>query len=895
LFVARPLGKTLCVAALLLVLNLPARSGAQETVPPYQQQSLSPEQRAADLVSRMTLEEKVSEMGNSSAAIPRLGVPAYDFWSEGLHGVARSGYATLFPQAIGMAATWDADLVHQEATAIGVEARAKYNDAIARDVHSIYFGLTIWSPNINIFRDPRWGRGQETYGEDPFLTSRLGSLFVRGLQGEDPAHPMVIATPKHFAVHSGPESTRHSANIDPTAHDLWDTYLPAFRATIVDAKADSIMCAYNSIDGQPACASTMLLGKVLRGDWGFKGFVTSDCGAVDDFFTKTGHHYSADKASAAAAGIKAGTDTNCGTTYAALGDAVKQGLVTEKEIDTSLVRLFAARFQLGMFDDAAHNPYAKLPYSEVRSAEHTELALRAARESMVLLKNRSGVLPLRAGMKTIAVVGPSAASLSAVEGNYNAVPKDPELPVDGIAKEFGGARVLYAQGSSYAEGVTLPVPRTVFHAGASASAEEGLKGEYFASEDFSGAPAATRVDKQIDFDWNAASPVEGLDQSRFAVRWTGTITPPKAGDYEFHARLAHCYPCHDTERFAVYLDGKPVAGFGSLKDAEFRTSGTPRFMMHFADAAAHQIRVEYIHAGRLFGGGFSLEWMPPAEVLRQQAVEAAKRSDVVLAFVGLSPEIEGEEMPLKVEGFAGGDRTDIVLPAVQRELLETLAATGKPLVVVMLNGSALAVNWAAQHADALLEAWYPGQAGAQAIAETLAGRNNPGGRLPITFYASLDQLPAFDDYSMANRTYRYFKGKPLFGFGYGLSYTSFAYSQAKVSSEQLHAGETLTVEADVTNTGKRAGDEVAQLYLIPPALSSAPALELEGFERVHLEAGETRHLRFTLDPRQLSLVDADGKRAVRAGAYRVAVGGAQPTDASSMVSFAIEGETAIAQ
>jgi beta-glucosidase len=899
LFVMQTLSRTLCVSALMfalsaLVTGRPPRLEAQENLPPYQQQSLSPEQRAADLVSRMTLEEKVAETVNASAAVPRLGVPAYDFWSEGLHGVARSGYATLFPQAIGMAATWDGDLVHREAESIGVEARAKYNDAIAHDVHSIYFGLTIWSPNINIFRDPRWGRGQETYGEDPFLTSRLGSLFVRGLQGDDPAHPMVIATSKHFAVHSGPESTRHSANIDPTAHDLWDTYLPAFRATIVDAKAQSIMCAYNSVDGQPACASTLLLDKVLRGDWGFKGFVTSDCGAVDDFFTKTGHHYSADKAAAAAAGIKAGTDTNCGTTYAALGDAVKQGLVTEKEIDRSLERLFAARFRLGMFDDAAHNPNAKVAYSEVRSPEHTELALRAARESMVLLENRSGVLPLRSGVKTIAVVGPNAASLSAIEGNYNAVPKDPELPVDGIAKEFGGARVLYAQGASYAEGVTLPVPRTVFHAGASGDADEGLKGEYFAREDFSGAPVATRIDKQIDFDWNAASPVEGLDQSRFAVRWTGTITPPKAGDYEFHARLAHCYPCHDTERFAVYLDGKQVAGFGSPADAEYRESGTPRFTMHFADTAAHQIRVEYIHAGRRFGGGFSLEWMPPAEVLREQAVAAAKQSDVVLAFVGLSPEIEGEEMPLKVEGFAGGDRTDIVLPAVQRELLEALAATGKPLVVVLLNGSALAVNWAAQHADAVLEAWYPGQAGAQAIAETLDGKNNPGGRLPVTFYASKEQLPAFDDYSMANRTYRYFKGKPLFGFGYGLSYTSFAYSQVKLSAERLHAGETLTVEAEVTNTGKVAGDEVTQLYLIPPASASAPALELEGFERVHLEAGETRHLRFTLDPRQLSLVDGDGQRAVRAGAYRVAVGGSQPTEASKTAGFAIEGESAIA-
>jgi beta-glucosidase len=895
LFATQTLRSTLCIPALMLALPILSplilpRLEAQK-LPVYQQQSMSPEQRAADLVSRMTLEEKVSETVNAAAAIPRLGVPAYDFWSEGLHGVARSGYATLFPQAIGMAATWDANLVHAEAETIGVEGRAKYNDAIAHDVHSIYFGLTIWSPNINIFRDPRWGRGQETYGEDPFLTSRMGTAFVRGLQGNDPEHPMVVATPKHYAVHSGPESTRHSANIDPSAHDVWDTYLPAFRATIVDAKAQSIMCAYNSIDGQPACANKMLLGDVLRGDWGFKGFVTSDCGAVDDFFTPNGHHYSADKASAAAAGIKAGTDTNCGSTYSALGDAVKRGLVTEKEIDVSLERLFAARFRLGMFDDATHNPLAQIPYSEVRSPEHTELALKAARESMVLLQNRSGVLPLRAGMKTIAVIGPNAASLSAIEGNYNAVPKDPELPVDGIAAEFTGARVLYAQGSSYAEGVTLPVPRTVFHAGA----EEGLKGEYFAGEDLQGAPVATRVDKQIDFDWNAAAPVEGLDQSRFAVRWTGTITPPQAGEYEFHARLAHCYPCHDTERFAVYLDGKQVAGFGTPADAEYRDSGTPRFTLHFADARPHQIRVEYVHAGRRFGGGFSLEWMPPTEVLRRQAVAAAEKSDVVLAFVGLSPEIEGEEMPLKVEGFAGGDRTDIALPEVQRQLLEALAATGKPLVVVLLNGSALAVNWAAQHADAILEAWYPGQAGAQAIAETLAGKNNPGGRLPVTFYASKEQLPPFDDYTMANRTYRYFKGKPLFGFGYGLSYTSFAYSEVKLSTKRLAAGETLTVEADVTNTGKLAGDEVAQLYLIPPSSPVNPALELEGFERVHLGAGETRHLRFTLDPRQLSLVDGEGKRAVRAGEYRVAVGGSQPTASSLAATFAIAGSQPIAR
>ncbi|QHN03760.1 glycoside hydrolase family 3 protein [Granulicella sp. WH15] len=867
--------KTLCLPVLLLA-----------TVSSCLIAQQSPEQRAHELVSKMTLDEKITQTINTSAAIPRLNVPAYDWWNEGLHGVARSGYATLFPQAIGLASTWDTDLLHEVATSISVEARAKYNEAIRNNVHSIYFGLSIWSPNINIFRDPRWGRGQETYGEDPFLTSRLGMSFVRGLQGEDPEHPRVIATPKHFAVHSGPESTRHSANIDPTPYDLWDTYLPAFRATIVDAKADSIMCAYNAVDGQPACASKLLLHDILRGEWGFKGFITSDCGAVDDFFEKKAHNYSADKATAAADGIKLGTDTNCGTTYLALGDAVKRGLISEKEIDTSLERLFAARYKLGLFDDPSQVAFAKIPFSEVRSAQHQETALKAARESMVLLQNRSNLLPLRASTKTIAVIGPNAAALSAIEGNYNAVPRNPQLPLDGIAAEFGATHVLYAQGSSYAEGVTLPAPRTLFH---SNDGKEGITGEYFSNTDFSGTPTATRVDKEIDFDWNSAAPVDGLDQSKFSVRWSGTITPPQSGDYEFHARLAHCFPCYDSEKFAVYLDDVKVTSFASPAGKESRGSGSPRFNLHFADTQPHKLRVEYIHEAPLFGGGFTLEWVPPADVMRQQAVAIAKQSDVVLAFVGLSPEIEGEEMPLKVEGFAGGDRTDIKLPAAQQQLLEAVAATGKPIVVVLLNGSALAINWAQQHAAAILEAWYPGEAGARAIAETLSGKNNPGGRLPITFYTSKEQLPSFDDYSMSNRTYRYFKGTPLYGFGYGLSYTSFAYSNVKLSTSHLHAGDDLTVEADVTNTGHMAGDEVSQLYLLPPSTPLAPALELEAFQRIHLAPGEKRHLLFTLRPRQLSLVDAKGDRAVRAGEYRIAVGGSQPSSSAPSTSFAIEG------
>jgi beta-glucosidase len=886
------------LAALLLSLGiLSSAASAQSAKPlPYLDPSLPTQQRVDDLVSRMTLDEKVAQLINTTPAIPRLNIPAYDYWSEGLHGIARSGYATLFPQAIGMAATWDAPLINNISTVISTEARAKYNEAVRHDVHSIYYGLTIWSPNINIFRDPRWGRGQETYGEDPFLTARLGVAFVKGLQGDDPTYFRTIATPKHYAVHSGPESTRHSANIDPTPHDLWDTYLPAFRATIVDAKAYSIMCAYNAIDNYPACANKMLLETILRGDWNFQGFVTSDCGAVDDFFEAKAHHTSPDKDSAAVAGIEAGTDTNCGRTYLALTDAVKKGLITEAQLDVSLKRLYLARFKLGLFDPPEKMLWSKLPFSEVNSPAHTALALKASRESMVLLKNSDNTLPLTPSkIKTIAVIGPNAAELSAIEGNYNAVPKDPVMPIDGIVKQFPNAKVLYAQGSPYAENASIIIPRTQFRNGAGSSVE-GLKGEYFNNDSLTGQPSFTRTDKQIDFDWNSTSPDPArLDAKAFSVRWTGTIQAPAPGDIEVTGILAHCYPCNNSEHYTIRFDGKDMLAFQVSEDKAQHGSTTTAVKLHFEDTEPHTFEVTYAHRARLFGAGLSLQWTAPVEPLRNQALDIIKQSDVVLAFVGLSPNLEGEEMPVHIPGFSGGDRTDITLPAAQQQLLEAAKATGKPLVVVLMNGSALAVNWAQQNADAILEAWYPGEAGSQAIAETLAGTNNPAGRLPVTFYASLDQLPAFDDYAMANRTYRYFKGKPLYGFGYGLSYTTFAYSNIKLSTNTLHAGDTLTVEADVKNTGKRAGEEVAELYLTPPHTDVSPNLALDGFTRIQLAPGQTKHITLTLDPRTLSQVDDKGVRAVTPGTYKIAIGSAQPTETTNAQSttFTIEGTSAI--
>ncbi len=892
----------------LLMLALGSSAAQQGPAPPtYQNQALSYDERVNDLVGRMTLEEKAAQLVNTAPAIPRLGVPAYDYWNEGLHGSARSGYSTLFPQAIGNAATFDEPLLGQIGEVVSTEARAKFNEAVRHDVHSIYYGLTVWSPNINIFRDPRWGRGQETYGEDPFLTARLGTSFIKGLQGTDPKYYRVIATPKHFAVHSGPEATRHSDNVEPSPHDLWDTYLPAFRSTVVEGKAGSIMCAYNAVDGKPACASDLLLKDTLRRDWHFQGFVTSDCGAIEDFLPrdmsygsgKAAHNVVKTEAEATALGIRTGTDTNCGDTYLAMPKAVRQGLLKEAEVDTALRRLFLARFRLGLFDDPAKVRYAAVPFSEVNSPAHAALALQAARESIVLLKNTKGTLPLNpATVKTVAVIGPGANDLFALTGNYYAIPKNPQMPVDGIARQ---TRVIYAQGAPYADGLNMVVPRSALLAAPAAAlnashgsqppAQQGLLGHYFANDHFGGRELQ-RYDKEISFDWNGGKPLPAIPAEAFSVRWQGSISVPKPGDYTYTVRLAECYPCRDFESVKVTIDGEvKLDSTNDASNKDGRSRDTAPFTVHFAKTTRyHDIVIEYVHRARLFGAGLTLQWTPPAAVLREEAVTAVNEADAIIAFVGLNPNLEGEEMPIHVPGFSGGDRTDIALPAAQQQMLQALKKTGKPLVVVLMNGSALAANWAKENADAILEAWYPGEAGAQAIGETLVGKNNPAGRLPVTFYADVKDLPAFSDYSMANRTYRYYKGKPLYGFGYGLSYTSFAYSNVKVSNDHLQAGDALTVTADVRNTGVLAGDEVAEVYLTPPQDGVSPVYSLEGFQRLHLLPGETKHLSFTLAPRQLSQVDRKGTRAVRAGSYHVNVGGGQPAESDSgAVNFTITG------
>ena len=878
----------------------------------WQNTKLPPAQRAHDLVGRMTLDEKVSQLEDWATAIPHLGIPDYQTWNEALHGVARAGHATVFPQAIGMAATWDPVIVHEMGDTISVEARAKYNQAQREGNHRIFFGLTFWSPNINIFRDPRWGRGQETYGEDPFLTGKLGVAFVTGVQGVDLNHLRAVATSKHFAVHSGPETLRHGFNIDPSPRDLEETYLPAFRATVIDGHVQSVMCAYNSIDEFPACTNKMLLKEHLRDAWGFKGFVVSDCGAIVD--VNQGHKKTVDVTHSTALALQAGTDLSCSIWtpgFNTLTDAVHQGLVSEDLITLAAERLYTARFQLGLFDPLGSNWLDLVPISEDASSRHRRIALKAAQESIVLLKN-NGVLPLKSAPGHIAVIGPTADLLPSILGNYVGTPVNPVTPLDGLMKQFKSSPILYAQGSTLAAGVGVPVARTAF------GIDHGLKTEFFATSDWTGRPVATVTQANVQADWENALPVPQLATHNYSVRWSGTLTPPAPGHYVFTLEPADSFPYSPVEIYRFVLDGK-VLGEGSLREGhdlsvmgDFHAAPgasltappvehfpkIPSIAVDFTDTKPHDLRLEYSHSGDQSGGGLTLKWEAPAQALLDEAVARIKEADVVIAFVGLSPQLEGEEMRIKIDGFDGGDRTSLDLPAPQQKLLEAVAATGKPLVVVLQSGSAVALNWANQHADAIFEAWYPGVEGGTAIAQTLAGLNNPAGRLPVTFYASLDGLPAFTDYAFRDatgtRTYRYFAGKPLWGFGYGLSYSSFKYGQVKLSSETLKADDPITATLSVTNSSAVPGDEVVEAYLKTPQ-PDGPIHSLVGFQRVHLAAGESREVTIPIDPRSLSSVNDTGIRSILSGKYTLSLGGAQPQDTttSSKADFTIIGSSVL--
>lgn len=820
----------------------------------YKDVSATPEARARDLVSQMTLEEKVGQMMNSAPPIPRLGIPGYDWWNEALHGVARAGYATVFPQAIGLGATWDTDLESRIAEAISTEARAKYNDATQHGNHSRYYGLTFWSPNINIFRDPRWGRGQETFGEDPYLTSRMAVAFIKAMQGSDPHYLKTIATAKHFAVHSGPENLRHQFNATVTEEELKDTYLYAFKATVEEAGVDSIMCVYNELNGVPGCASTFLLQDKLRDAWHFKGYVVSDCGAVDDIYS--GHHYAGSLSEAAAKAVKAGTDLECGSSYKTLVDAVKKGYITEEAINQSVERLFVSRFRLGMFDPPERVPFSKIGMDQVQSLAHQQLALEAARKSIVLLQNQDRALPLRSAPHSIAVVGPAADDPDALLANYNGIPAHIVTPLIGIEQKFGKqTQIRFALGSTYVESGLALVPQNVLTAAGDAGGAHGLRADYFSSNDFSGMPVLTRAEPQgyFIYDMQDRAVLKSVPRQKFSLRWSGEITVAHSGDYRFGVVRAECHSCGRSDSAKVYINGQLVVRDSRLPGEQMSTQDAT---VHLQAGKPTSICVDYSAKGG--GGGLELLWRPPADVALAEAVQAVKQSDLAIVCIGLNARLEGEEMKTQIPGFSGGDRTNLQLPEPQKKLFQAIVETGKPVIIVLINGSALAVQDVRKSARAILEAWYPGQEGGTAIAETLSGDNNPAGRLPVTFYQSVDQLPSFTNYNTNGRTYQFFKGKPLYPFGYGLSYSDFRYSNLSVR----HNGSTYSVTATVFNSGTSDGDEVVQLYL---TRTGGLEPKLRGFKRLHFRAGEKQDVSFTV-----AALDAQNRNVI-------SVGGGQPS------------------
>jgi beta-glucosidase len=872
--------RLLAVVAALITLTA-AGAVPDPARPAYLDPALPPQERAADLVRRMTLEEKASQLVNSARAIPRLGVPAYNWWSEALHGVAVDG-TTEFPEPIGLGATFDVPGIHEMAGDIGIEGRVVHAEAVKAGGSTIFHGLDFWAPNVNIFRDPRWGRGQETYGEDPFLTGRMAVAFVTGMQGSNPRYYRVIATPKHFDVHSGPEPTRHFADVDVSKHDLEDTYLPAFRAAVVEGHAGSVMCAYNAINGRPACANSFLLQHTLRGAWGFQGYVVSDCGAVEDIFN--GHHFRPTQAQASAISLERGMDNECfgfapgkgGSDYRPYLEAVQQGYLSESAIDTALIRLFTARIRLGMFDPPSMVPYDKISDSELDSPAHRALALRLAEESMVLLKN-DGVLPLKS-VKRIAIVGPLADQTAVLLGNYNGTPTHTVTLLEGMKAAFPNAKITYVPGTQFLSNQGSEVPTAVL---TTPDGKPGLEAEYATGLGFGAptAPLSRRIEPSVDL--RAADlPAAVRGRSPVSVHWTGYLDPPASGDY--------------------YL-GVKASGFSSLMLGHELVEmlygpGANMGRVHLHKGQRVRIDVSYGYRSGTKPAA-QLIWAPVNDTPDPAAIAAARRADVVIAAVGITSRLEGEEMPVHEPGFLGGDRTNLEMPAAEEALVRAVAATGKPLVVVLMNGSALAVKWEKAHADAILEAWYAGEEGGAAIADTLSGKNDPAGRLPVTFYRSVHQLPNFEAYSMKGRTYRYFTGRPLWPFGYGLSYASFEYSGLILPKAPIEAGQPLDAAVRVTNTGKVAGDEVVQLYLKFPGVAGAPLRALRGFQRVHLAAGASRIVRFHLSRRDLSMVTEEGDIIVAQGAYTLSVGGGQPGTGAPGVSghFRVNGQVMLSE
>lgn len=824
---------------------------------PYQNTNLTPEQRASDLLGRLTLEEKVSLMQNTSPAIPRLGIKAYDWWNEALHGVGRAGIATVFPQTIGMAASFDDNLVYKVFTAVSDEARAKYTEFKKSGNLQRYQGLTFWTPNINIFRDPRWGRGQETYGEDPYLTSRMGVAVVQGLQGPaNMKYDKLHACAKHYAVHSGPEWNRHSFNAEDIApRDLWETYLPAFKALVEEANVKEVMCAYNRFEGEPCCGSNRLLTQILRNEWNYKGIVVSDCGAISDFWHKGAHETYPDQQTASAGAVLSGTDLECGDNYKSLPQAVKKGLIKEEQIDVSVKRLLKARFELGEMDE--HVCWDSIPYSVVDSKEHKDLALEIARKSIVLLQNRNHVLPLKEDM-TIALIGPNANDSVMQWGNYNGFPSHTTTLYEALKQRIPADKLIYDLGCDRTNDSSL---ESVFGQ-CSIDGKPGFRSTYWNNIKMEGKPATiTQTSTPFHFTTLGATVfAAGVNIQNFSARYESAFTAQKTEDINFH---------FETEgAIRLSIDGKEVAKGVFLKN------NMKLYTLKAEKGKTYNIQIDFVFFSNDRAALLNFDMGRPVPVNLQASIDKVKSADVIVFAGGISPSLEGEEMPVSAEGFKGGDRTTIELPTIQRRLVSELKKLGKPIIFVNYSGSAVGLEPESKICDAILQAWYPGQAGGAAVADVLLGKYNPSGKLPVTFYKHTEQLPDFQDYSMKGRTYRYMTETPLYCFGHGLSYTQFEYGTASLSNTSMSKGKEITLTVPVRNAGETDGEEVVEVYLSRPDDKEAPSHTLRAFKRVFVPKGKTVDVAFTLNDDTFQWFDT-GTNTMRLvkGNYELLYGG----------------------
>ena len=806
--------------------------GAAAQVLPYQNVDLSARERAVDLCSRLTLEEKAKLMLDESPAIPRLGIKKFFWWSEALHGAANMGNVTVFPEPVAMAASFNPDLLYQCFDVASTEFRAQYNQRMLNGGEDEKFhSLSVWTPNVNIFRDPRWGRGQETYGEDPYLTSVMGTQVVRGLQGpEDAKYRKLWACAKHYAVHSGPEYTRHSANLtDVSPRDMWETYMPAFKTLVQDAKVREVMCAYQRLDDDPCCGSQRLLQQILRDEWGFQYLVVSDCGAVSDFYDS--HKSSSDATHASAKATIAGTDVECGYGYAykSIPDAVRRGFITEAEVDKHVIRLLEGRFDLGEMDDPSLVEWSKIPYSAMSTKQSAQLSLEMARQTIVLLKN--GPLPLNKKEK-IAVIGPNADNAPMMWGNYNGMPNHTVTILDGIK---GKQKKFY-----YAAGCDLTYDKVMECLMASQcgfEGKKGLKGTFWNNRKMEGQPVCTQYYTTPLAVTTAGMHnfAPGVQLEDFSAKYETVFTPKEEGEYVVNVE--------GCGHFELFIDGEQ-----KFRHHTWRTTPN-RVAIQAEKGRSYNIEVRFSHI-HTYNANLKINVAKELPIDYQQTINQLKGIDKVVFVGGISPALEGEEMPVNIEGFKGGDRTNIELPAVQRNFLKALKQAGKQVVFVCCSGSAIALQPEMQTCDAIVQVWYPGQEGGTAVADVLYGDVNPSGKLPVTFYKSTDQLPDYEDYSMKGRTYRYFSDA-LFPFGYGLSYTQFELGQAEVTKN----GQEMVVTVPVKNVGKREGTETVQLYIRDMQDPNGPLKSLRAFQRVNVKPGQTATAVLTLQPRQFEFFD----------------------------------------